>query len=74
MTYLEEDVETWEEIDSFLVSRSKGINVVNDPAERAVKLATYFYHQLKEKNTFKTFYKLWNWIEKKDQICKKEET
>ena len=44
MTFLEEDVETWEDIDSFQSSRSKvhGINVVNDPAERTVKLTTEF--------------------------------
>ncbi|MEL7523455.1 MAG: hypothetical protein AAGJ80_17860 [Cyanobacteria bacterium J06553_1] len=42
MTFLEEDVETWEDIDSFQSSRSKvhGINVVSNPAERAVKLTT----------------------------------
>ena len=49
MTFLEEDVETWEDIDSFQSSRSKvhGINVVNDPAERAVKLTTEFLSSIK---------------------------
>ena len=54
MTFLEEDVETWEETDSFHASRSKvqGINVVNDPIERAVKLTTDFVSSAKTEEHF----------------------
>ena len=49
MTFLEENVETCEDIDSFQSSRFKvhGINVVNDPSKRAVKLTTEFLSSVK---------------------------
>lgn len=57
MTFLTEDVDTWQNIDHFKAAKSivDGLNVVNDPAERAVKLTTDLC-QLQEKTTCKIFF------------------
>ena len=43
---MKKDVKTWETNESFIESKKKveSVKVVNDPAERAVKLTTDFAH------------------------------
>ena len=49
MDFLHEKVDTWEHTDGYknALQKLKSINVVNDPAERAVKMTTDFLGKAK---------------------------
>ena len=54
MTFFAKDVDSWENNDHFKASKLilDGLNVVNDPAERAVKLTTDFVSSARGEDHF----------------------
>ena len=60
MTFLAKDVDNWKTNDHFKASKLMvdGLNVVNDPAERAVKLTTDFVSSAKEEDHFQNLFLL----------------
>ena len=60
MTFLTKDVDSWQNDDHFKASKFivDGLNVVNDPAERAVELTTDFISSAREENDFQNLFQV----------------
>ena len=72
--FLSESPSDWEFNEAYNEARTKvkHLAVVNDPAEREVKLTQDFLHTAKNENTYKMFFKLWNITENKIPIKKRK--